>query len=318
MLTHQEVTKNQLDLIWSAIVSIFLIGAMIGSLVASWLADVLGRKGSVLVASVVALSGSTFMFASKSLQSVTLLMMGRLFVGIHCGIASSLVPLYLMEVSPKRLKSPMGVMHTLGLTVGLLISQVLGQDQFLGSAQRWPILLSFFTVFILVGFFTYLNTPESPAYLLKVEKEDAAFETLKSLYGSQDEGELFLDFIELKQDKKSESSDSSCALWSMLKSKEVRKPFFLVILLHIGQQLSGINAVFYYSTKIFEDVGLDEYQSQIGSIITGSLNVLMSLVSVHVLNRFQIKSLMMASTSLSAIFLISLTVNISLQVRKGS
>lgn len=313
------MSKNQLDLIWSVIVSIFLIGAMIGSLVASWLADVLGRKPSVLVTSVLALSGSSFMFASKSLQSVTLIMMGRLFVGIHCGIASSLVPLYLMEVSPKRLKSPMGVMHTLGLTIGLLISQILGQDHFLGSAQRWPILLSFFTVFIFIGYITFFNTPESPSYLLKMDKEDRAFETLKSLYGKQYESEVFLDFLELKQDKKSDTSDSSTdsnssGLWSMLKSKEVRKPFFLVILLHIGQQMSGINAVFYYSTKIFEDVGLDEYQSQIGSIITGSLNVLMSLVSVHVLNKFQIKTLMMASTSLSVLFLISLTVNITLQV----
>lgn len=243
-------------------------------------------------------------------------MMGRLFVGIHCGIASSLVPLFLMEVSPRRLKSPMGVMHTLGLTVGLLISQILGQEHLFGSAQRWPILLSFFSLFIFIGFLTYLITPESPVYLLKIDKEDAAFQSLKALYGTPDQGELFLDFMEMKQDKKCEVDyeESSNTLWSMLRSANVRKPLFVVILLHVGQQLSGINAVFYYSTKIFEDVGLDEYQSQIGSIITGCLNVLMSLVSVHVLNRFQIKTLMMASTSLSVLFLISLTINISLQV----
>ena len=73
--------------------------------------------------------------------------------------------MYLMEVSPKALKSPIGVMHCLGLTIGLFFAQVLGQDTILGSETLWPLLLAAQSGFIILGLIPLAYSPESPIHL---------------------------------------------------------------------------------------------------------------------------------------------------------
>lgn len=361
------VSETQLNLIWSSVVSIFLMGAMIGSCLSAVMADSLGRKTSISITSLLALGASLFFLSAKPLSSVICLLMGRFISGIQCGIASTLIPMYLMEISPKDYQNSMGVMHTLGMVIGLLISQILGQESIYGNSTDWPFLMMFYSFFIFVGFGFFFNSPESPNFLLiqlgdeiqalkgqyitrdhndhvaiknyqtiitsdndhlhdSIQSNLFLSSALESLYGPQNhhrqsslssgKNSIVINsgLMDLKSERKKMESESKWTLMKIIKSKQLRRPLLIMISLHVGQQFSGINAVFYYSTKIFESVGLTPGQSQIGSIATGSLNVFMTLLSVHLLNKFSSKSLMLFSSISAIIMMISLTVSISLQV----
>lgn len=322
-MSGHAVTSGQLELVWSTVVSIFLIGAMVGSSVSAWAAGSLGRKGSLAAASILSLVGGGFFLSAKIVNSVICLLMGRLLTGIHCGLSSSLVPMFLMEISPSKYRSTMGVLHTLGMTVGILIAQVLGQDSLLGVKLLWPFLLCGYCVSILIGFLALFSTPESPTYLMMTLDEEArAFRTLERAYGSEFIDEVYADFHTLKQEKKMSESDSGrrssmSSIKSSLKNRSLLKNLFLVCILHVGQQLSGINAVFYYSTKMFENVGFNESVSQLGSIGVAGVNVLVSLISIPIIKNLRKKPLMIFSLTSAGIFLSLLALNSYLPVGRS-
>ena len=114
----------QLEIIWSAVVSSFLIGGMIGSLTGGWLADLRGRRGAVLIAELLTLTAAVLFVASKPFHLVELLLLGRIIAGLAGGLATSVVPMYLTELSPVALRGSMGVLCPIGLTIGVLIGQV--------------------------------------------------------------------------------------------------------------------------------------------------------------------------------------------------
>ena len=305
------ISKSQLDLLWSTVVSTFLIGAMIGSAVSAQAAGGLGRRSSIVISSILSLIGGGFFLASKQFDSVLMILLGRLLSGIHCGLASSLVPMYLMELSASKFRPVMGVLHSLGMTVGVLLAQVLGQEALFGNKANWPILLSFYTIFIMIGFTALLWVPESPVFIfMTLDDETRAIETMKNLYGADCESEAVSDLHHLKQEKKMASKWS---MISVLKDKSVRRSLILVCILHVGQQMSGINAVFYYSTKMFENVGFSEYISQIGSIGVAAVNLIVGLIALPVLNSFRKKSLLMFSSGFAMLFLTALAVTIHFQ-----
>lgn len=113
----------------------------------------------------------------------------------------------------------------------------------------------------------------------------------------------------MQREKKLRQSEPAWSMWSTLTCPTLRKQLFLVCILHIGQQFSGINAVFYYSTQMFMNVGFNDSQSQIGSILVAGVNVLVSILAIPVVNTLSKRTLVTFSSFASALFLIALTVS---------
>lgn len=76
-----DVSQNNLKIIWSTVVSIFLIGGAIGSFLGSWLADRYGRKRALCIGNVFGIAGAVMFFLIRKLNSIELLLVGRLVVG---------------------------------------------------------------------------------------------------------------------------------------------------------------------------------------------------------------------------------------------
>lgn len=165
------MSRPQLDLFWSVVVSSFLAGAVIGSLSAGFLANRYGRKQTLMVNSVVGLVSSALFAFSETTSSVELLILGRTLVGFYGGLGSSVVPMYLMETAPAHMRGGFGVMQQLGLTTGILVSQILGRKELLGTDDTWPILLSLYGVGTALGLFALVFCPRSPSYLY-INKQD--------------------------------------------------------------------------------------------------------------------------------------------------
>lgn len=82
------------------------------------------------------------------------------------GLNTSLVPMYISEISPLNLRGGLGTVNQLAVTVGLLLSQVLGIEQILGTNDGWPLLLGLAVVPALLQLVLLPICPESPRYLL--------------------------------------------------------------------------------------------------------------------------------------------------------
>lgn len=107
--------------------------------------------------------------------------------------------------------------------------------------------------------------------------------------------------------------------WSIkrvLNDSTLRLPLFLVCIMQFGQQLSGINAVFYYSNSILRTAGFETTEAEYATLGTGVINILMAVVSVPVMSFFSRRKVLMLSGVLSAICLISLCISIVLIVSK--
>lgn len=113
------------------------------------------------------------MGCSKLVESYELLILGRYLIGINCGLNTSLVPMYISEIAPLTLRGGLGTVNQLAVTVGLLISQVLGVEGLLGTDDGWPYLLGVALVPPILQLALLPMCPESPRYLLITKGEEA-------------------------------------------------------------------------------------------------------------------------------------------------
>jgi SP family myo-inositol transporter-like MFS transporter 13 len=104
------------------IVSLAQLGAFVGALMAGPLSDRLGRKPVILAADVLFIAGSVLMYASPT---ATVLMAGRVVVGLGVGLASLIVPVYLAEVSPTEVRGAVVAIDVMVITAGQFISSLI-------------------------------------------------------------------------------------------------------------------------------------------------------------------------------------------------
>lgn len=84
----------------------------------------------------------------------------------NTGLNTSLVPMYISEIAPLNLRGGLGTINQLAVTIGLLLSQVLGIEQILGTNEGWPVLLGLAICPAILQLLLLPICPESPRYLL--------------------------------------------------------------------------------------------------------------------------------------------------------
>ncbi|XP_059471745.1 solute carrier family 2, facilitated glucose transporter member 3-like [Neocloeon triangulifer] len=305
-----ELSEYSLDIFWSWVVSVYIIGGTLGSFSGCWFADKWGRKGAILVNNLLGAVAAALFVATPIAKSVEMLIIARFLVGLSSGLTTSVVPMYMMEVVTLDLRGPMGVLCPLGICFGVLVSQILGLEFILGSAETWHYLLGLYGIPVLIcmAFLPYL--PESPKYLFVIKKdEDKCTKALSRLRGLP-ESALKTEILETKAASLREISAGQWGIVRLIKSKSLRWPLILVCAMQGGQQLSGINAVFYYSVPIFLSAGLNKESSQYASIGAGVVNFLVAALATFLIGRFRRRALMLFSCTTVIVCLLLLAVSI--------
>ncbi|KAK0416680.1 hypothetical protein QR680_012628 [Steinernema hermaphroditum] len=266
------------DALWSVTVSLFAVGGILGALISGWLADSVGRKKTLLALNGVVGVATAAMVTAKYVRFYPLLMLGRLLIGIHAGVVAAVVPLYIVELSPRSRRGALASVHQLMITVAILVSQVFGLPQLFGSESRWPFIFVVPMIPALFQLVTLPFCPESPKFKVLVEKkDDAAEKDLRLLRGEDDVlGEIDAILAEASAEKV-----GVCALFQGF----YRWPTLLAATLMAAQQLSGINAVVFYSTRIFEET-LGEANAIYATLAVGGVNVVLTTVSIFLIDRF--------------------------------
>lgn len=283
----EPITKTSLTTLWSISVSIFSVGGIFGSFSVGLFVNRFGRKRSMLFANGLALIAAALMGFSKMGSSWEMLIIGRFVVGLYSGLSTGFVPMYVGEVAPTALRGALGTLHQLGIVVGILMAQVFGMEPLMGNASLWPFLLGFTFIPAVLQCILLPFCPESPRYLLiNKNEENKAKNVLKKLRGTSD---VSSDMQEMKEESRQMMRERKVTILELFRSPLYRQPILIAIMLQLSQQLSGINAVFYYSTSIFEKAGVA--QPVYATIGAGVVNTAFTVVSLFVVERAGRRSL---------------------------
>ncbi|XP_026329305.1 solute carrier family 2, facilitated glucose transporter member 1-like isoform X2 [Hyposmocoma kahamanoa] len=317
LLSRYDVSLNErwLNVLWSCIVSIFIIGGCTGSVLGAVLANKLGRRKATIVTSQLSLVGALLFVFCRAAKSVEMLILGRLIVGLAGGLTTSIVPMYLSELAPLSLSGTMGVACPMGVNVGVLVGQIMGLKFILGGDDDWPYLLSVYALLVIICLPLLFMLPESPKYLFVVKRnEQTALKELSRLRGVS-ASILTEDVEKLREELRAAQAQAvNSEQWTMMRvllDPQLRLPLLLVCSMQAGQQTSGINAVFYYSQTIFKQAGLSELSSQYATIGCGAVNVCTALLMLRLLPRVGRRPLLLCSVLASAVILTALAATMS-------
>ncbi|XP_065172418.1 glucose transporter type 1 isoform X4 [Atheta coriaria] len=308
----EDLADEEVQRLYSLAVSIFAIGGMLGGFSGGMVANRFGRKGGLLLNNVLGIGGACLMWFTKVTNSYEMLFIGRFIIGVNCGLNTSLVPMYISEIAPLNLRGGLGTVNQLAVTVGLLLSQVLGIEQFLGTNEGWPLLLGLAICPALLQLILLPICPESPRYLLITKQwEEEARKALRRLRASNQVEE---DIEEMRAEERAQQAEASISMMELICSPTLRAPLVIGVVMQLSQQLSGINAVFYYSTSLFASSGLTDESAKFATIGIGAIMVGMTLVSIPLMDRTGRRTLHLYG--LGGMFIFSIFITISFLIKE--
>ncbi|XP_045153516.1 solute carrier family 2, facilitated glucose transporter member 2 [Echinops telfairi] len=293
--TEEEnvASAGLITMLWSLSVSSFAVGGMIASFFGGWLGDKLGRIKAMMAANILSLLGALLMGFSKLGPTHILIISGRSISGLYCGLISGLVPMYIGEIAPTTLRGALGALHQLAIVTGILVSQVVGLEFVLGNADLWHIMLGLPAARALLQSLLLLFCPESPQYLyITLEEEAKAKQSLKRLRGCTD---VTKDMTEIKKEKEETLREQKVSIIQLFTNSSYRQPILAALMLHMAQQFSGINGIFYYSTSIFQSAGIS--QPVYATIGVGAVNTVFTALSVFLVEKAGRRSLFLIGMS---------------------
>ncbi|XP_034095150.1 solute carrier family 2 member 15b [Gymnodraco acuticeps] len=275
--------ERHLTILYSVTVSIFAIGGMTGALLVGKLVTKFGRKGTLVRATVLVFIGGALMGFSRSCRMPAMVILGRFITGVHSGICLSVVPMYLGEIAPKSLRGFLGLVPSIHICLGVFIAQFLGLHELLGKEEHWPLLLSLIVFPTMIQLMLLPWFPESPRYLL-IEKGNI-HATIQALKWYRPKGNIQAEVDEMQEEQRSLSSIHTISVWGLLRDRCVRWQVITIMVLNIGMQLSGIDAIWFYTNDIFRDAGIPDLNIPYVTVGTGAIEVISGMLGCFTIER---------------------------------
>ncbi|CAL8332339.1 unnamed protein product [Merluccius merluccius] len=300
-----------ITLLYSLTVGIFAIGGMFGALLVGTLVTKFGRKGTLVRSTGLVFIAGALMGFSRVCRVPAMVIVGRFITGIHSGISLSVVPMYLGEIAPKNLRGFLGLVPSIHICVGVFIAQVLGLHELLGKEEHWPQLLSLIVIPTAIQLMLLPWFPESPRYLL-MEKNDM-HATITALKWYRSKANIQVEIEEMQEEQRSLSSVQSVSVLGILCDRSVRWQVITIVVMNIGMQLSGIDAIWFYTNDIFENAGIAVTQIQYTTVGTGAIEVLSGMLGCFTIERLGRRPLIITGFSFMGVCCAGITLSLLLQ-----
>ncbi|TIA79833.1 myo-inositol transporter [Aureobasidium pullulans] len=279
-LDGRETSSNEKELITSLCSG----GAFFGCILAGLTADKFGRKGAIYAACVLFFAGSILQAASYSIAQMAV---GRLVVGFGVGSASAVVPMYLAEIAPTKVRGRLMGLNNMSITGGQVISYGIGAAfNHVTHGWRYMAGLGALPPIILVCLLPFC--PESPRQLIYHNKLEEAEVVIRKIYQGASESQIRNKVALINQScELSKEINESETRWSKIKRLHQGSNFRALLVacgLAFVAQMSGFNTLMYYSSTLFALVGFSNPVA-VGLVVAGT-NFVMTWVNMMVVDPF--------------------------------
>jgi len=261
-------------------VSIALVGTVIGSMTGGIPAEALGRKKTLFWIAVLYLLAS---LGTALAPNWSIFLIFRFLGGLGVGASSVAAPMYITEISPAKSRGRLVGMFQFNIVLGILVAYL---SNFLladTGTEPWRWMLGIQAIPSVIFLITVLNIPESPRWLI-----------LKK--GNVEEARQILDMIDPDTAQDTllaiQASNTESSASARLFSGNYKTPVMLAVLFAVFNQVSGINAIIYYAPRIFEMTGLGKSSSLLSSAGIGLINLIFTLISMNLIDRYGRRTLM--------------------------
>lgn len=253
------------------------LAALVSTFFASKACSVLGRKTTILIASL-------FFMASALLSSVgpniELLILARILFGVGVGFGNESVPLFLTEVAPIQHRGAVNILFQLFVTVGILIANLVNYftSELHPNGWRWSLGLAGVPAVIL--FLGSLVITDTPSSLVERGRDEQGKRVLKVIRGVED---VDAEFDQIKEG--CERAKLVKHPYKKLMERSSVPPMVIGMSIQVFQQFTGINAIMFYAPVLFQTIGFKSDASLLSSVVTGTVNVLSTLVSIYAVDK---------------------------------
>ncbi|KAL4014359.1 hypothetical protein IC575_026561 [Cucumis melo] len=285
------------------VVSIFIVGAFLGSISSGSLLDKLGFRRTFQIATIPLILGALLSAQAHTLDEV---LWGRFLVGLGIGVNTVLVPIYISEVAPTKYRGTLGGLCQIGTCLGIIASLFLGIPSE-NDPHWWRTMLY---IASLPGFFIAFGMQfavESPRWLSKAGRLDEARVVICNLWG---ESEVERAVEEFQSVIRNDGSDLNSG-WSVLLEEQNFRVAFIGGALFFLQQFAGINGVLYFSSLTFEDVGITNVA--LASLVIGITNFAGALCALYLMDKQGRQRLLIGSYLGMAVSMLLIVSTISFQ-----
>ncbi len=256
------------------VVSIVLIGALLGALFSGSLADRLGRRLLLVITSVIFLVGTVICVLAGN---IVWLLIGRLIVGIGVGMASFIAPLYISEISPPRYRGGLVSLNQLMIICGILFAYAV--DLYFAKTQAWRWMFEVGIIPAIMLFIGMLFLPRSPRWLMLKGMPDEAKKILQKL---RNEKVVAQELNEIERSLVLVSGG-----WRLLRQRWLMSALVIGVGLAFLQQATGINAIIYYAPTIFQMAGFQNIEVAIlATVGVGFINLLFTVAVIPLIDRW--------------------------------
>ena len=281
--------------------SSLLLGCVFGASLAAFTTDRFGRKKLLLVAAALFTVSS---IATALPRNLTEFVIARLVGGIAIGVASTLSPLYIAEISPARRRGLLVSVNQLAIVTGILLSYGVNYGLAGTGSANWRWMFASAAVpsaFFLVAL---LFVSESPRWLVQNGREAEAEQVLSRIEG-RDSADAEIEAI-----RSAVAEESGYVL-----DPAFRKPLVIAVLIALFSQFTGINTIIYYGSLVF----LEHVPNQTAStalwanVMIGAINFGATILGMNLIDRVGRKPLMMGAFAGMAISLMGVSATIRAQ-----
>ncbi|MGD6902221.1 sugar porter family MFS transporter [Bacillus infantis] len=294
------------------ITSSVMLGAIFGGALAGQLSDRLGRRKMILISAMIFVAGSILSGIAPH-DGILFLIVARVLLGLAVGAASALVPAYMSEMAPARLRGRLSGINQTMIVSGMLLSYIVDyllKD--LPETMAWRLMLGLAAIPAVILFFGMLKLPESPRFLIKNNKLDEARKVLS--YIRVNKQEIDAEIKSIQDAAQEERKASQKASWGTLFSNKYRYLLIAGVGVAAFQQFQGANAIFYYIPLIVENAtGHAASSALMWPIIQGVILVLGSLVFLLIADKFNRRTLLTAGGTIMGLsFILPAVLNVLL------
>ncbi|GAB3181065.1 sugar porter family MFS transporter [Nesterenkonia halophila] len=304
-----------LDLVQlGVVISSLVFAAAAGALICGPISDAVGRRTTIIMLAVLFFTGTLLVIFSPagpepgtfSPLGFGVLVSGRIMLGIAVGGASIVVPVYLAELAPYEIRGSITGRNELAIVSGQLAAFVMNAiiGTLLGDHVDgvWRIMFAMCALPAVALFFGMLRMPESPRWLVEKGRTDAALAVLRTVRPA-DRAEAELHDVEriAREQDQMKAAGQHTGLRGLLSNKWLIRIVLVGIGVSMMQQLTGINSIMYYGTRVLEQSGMSSDQAILANIAFGVVAVLGGIIALRNMDRLNRRTTFLIGLTLTTI-----------------